>query len=482
MSFKYPYRAGLTAALVAALSLAATSAFAEPTVNKGDNAWLLTSSVLVLMMSIPGLALFYGGLVRTKNMLSVLMHVFYTVCIVTIIWVIYGYSLTFTGGSEYIGGFSKAFLAGVTGDSKAATFTVDANVSELAYVCFQMTFAIITPALIVGAFVERMKFAAVVLFIPLWVTFVYFPIAHMVWYWPGPDAIDVAVKALAAAKDDAAKKTAQEALDAVNADAGKVFIWGAIDFAGGTVVHINAGIAGLVGALIIGKRTGLGRELMPPNSMVMSMIGASLLWVGWFGFNAGSNLEATGTAALAMTNTFVATAAASLSWMFAEWLVKGKPSMLGIITGCIAGLVAVTPASGFAGPMGSIVLGLIAGVVCLFFCSTIKNMFGYDDSLDVFGVHCIGGIIGAIGTGILVSPALGGTGIFNYETGKLLDYEMIEQVVKQCKGVGMTLIWSGVGSAILFFLVNAVVGLRVTVEKEREGLDLTEHGERAYHM
>ena len=359
--------------------------------------------------------MFYGGLVRTKNMLSVLMHVFYTVCIVTIIWVIYGYSLTFTGGSEYIGGFSKAFLAGVTGDSKAATFSVDANVSELAYVCFQMTFAIITPALIVGAFVERMKFAAVVLFIPLWVTFVYFPIAHMVWYWAGPDAIDVAAKALAAAKDDAAKKTAQEALDAVKADAGKVFIWGAIDFAGGTVVHINAGIAGLVGALIIGKRTGLGKELMPPNSMAMSMIGASLLWVGWFGFNAGSNLEATGTAALAMTNTFVATAAASLSWMFAEWLIKGKPSMLGIISGCIAGLVAVTPASGFAGPMGSIVLGLIAGVVCLFFCSTIKNMFGYDDSLDVFGVHCIGGIIGAIGTGILVNPALGGTGIFDYD-------------------------------------------------------------------
>jgi Amt family ammonium transporter len=327
-----------------------------------------------------------------------------------------------------------------------------------------------------------MKFAAVVLFIPLWVTFIYFPIAHMVWYWPGPDAIDVAAKALAAAEDDAARKTAQEALDAVNADAGKVFIWGAIDFAGGTVVHINAGIAGLVGALILGKRTGLGKELMPPNSMTMSMIGASLLWVGWFGFNAGSNLEATGVAALAMTNTFVATAAASLSWMFAEWLVKGKPSMLGIISGCIAGLVAVTPASGFAGPMGSIVLGLIAGVVCLFFCSTIKNMLGYDDALDVFGIHCIGGIIGAIGTGILVSPALGGTGIFDYSIGKVADYEMIEQVIKQCKGVLMTLVWSGVGSAILFFVINVIVGLRVTVEKEREGLDLTEHGERAYHM
>ena len=483
MSFKIPCRAGLFAPALFAAMLAATSAFAdEPTVNKGDNAWMMISTVLVLLMTIPGLALFYGGLVRSKNMLSVLAHVFYTVCIVTLIWVLYGYSLAFTGGSAYVGGFSKAFLAGVTIDSKAATFSVGANISELIYICFQMTFAAITPALIVGAFAERMKFAALALFIPLWVTFIYFPIAHMVWYWAGPDAIDAAAKALAAATDDAAKKTAQEALDAVMADAGQIFLWGAIDFAGGTVVHINAGIAGLVGALLVGKRTGFGKELMPPHSLVMTMIGASLLWVGWFGFNAGSNLEATGVAALAMTNTFVATAAAAMSWMFAEWIVKGKPSLLGALSGCIAGLVAVTPASGFSGPMGAIVLGLVAGVVCLFFCSTVKNMFGYDDSLDVFGVHCIGGIIGALATGILVNPALGGTGIFDYTTGKVADYDFVTQMIAQFKAVATTLVWSGVGSLILYKIVDIIVGLRATPDKEREGLDITEHGERAYHM
>src|SRR5881227_2181889 len=399
MTFKRPYSAGLAALAVGLF--AATAAYAEPTVNKGDNAWMLTSTVLVLLMTIPGLALFYGGLVRSKNMLSVLMQVFYTVCIVTIIWALYGYSLAFTGGSDFIGGFSKAFLMGVTPDSKAATFSVDANISELVYVCFQMTFAAITPALIVGAFAERMKFSAVALFIPLWVTLIYFPIAHMVWYWAGPDAIDAA---------------------------GKVFIWGAIDFAGGTVVHINSGIAGLVGALVVGKRTGFGKELMPPHSLVMTMIGASLLWVGWFGFNAGSNLEAVGGAPLAMINSFVATAAAALSWMFAEWIFKGKPSMLGIVSGCVAGLVAVTPASGYAGPMGALVLGLVVGVVCLFFVTAVKNMFGYDDALDVFGVHCIGGIVGAIGTGILVAPALGGAGIMDYTTGKVADYDLMTQL------------------------------------------------------
>jgi Amt family ammonium transporter len=483
MSFKIPCRAGLFAPALLAAMLAATSAFAdEPTVNKGDNTWMLISTVLVLLMTIPGLALFYGGLVRSKNMLSVLAHVFYTVCIVTLFWVLYGYSLTFTGGSPYIGGFSKAFLAGVTVDSKAATFSVGANISEIIYIVFQMTFAAITPALIVGAFAERMKFAALALFIPLWVTFIYFPIAHMVWYWAGPDAIDVAAKALAAAKDDAAKKTAQEALDAVMADAGQIFLWGAIDFAGGTVVHINAGIAGLMGAFLVGKRSGFGKELMPPHSLVMTMIGACLLWVGWFGFNAGSNLEATGVAGLAMLNTFVAPAAAALSWMFAEWIVKGKPSLLGALSGCVAGLVAVTPAAGFSGPMGAIVLGLVVGVVCLFFCSTIKNMFGYDDSLDVFGVHCIGGIVGAIGTGILVNPALGGTGIFDYTTGKVADYDFVTQVIAQCKAVATTLVWSGIGSLILYKIVDIVVGLRATPDKEREGLDITDHGERAYNM
>ena len=481
MSFKFPYRAGMTAALAAAATLAATAAFAEPTVNKGDNAWVMTSAALVLLMTIPGLALFYGGLVRQKNMLSVLMHVFYTVCIVGIIWVFYGYSLTFTGGSSYIGGFSKAFLSGVTTDSKVGTFSVDANISELVYICFQMTFAMITPALIVGAFAERMRFAALALFIPLWVTFIYFPIAHMVWYWAGPDAIDGAAKALAAAAD-ADKPQLQEALDAVLADAGKIFSWGALDFAGGTVVHINAGIAGLIGALMIGKRTGYGKDLMPPHSLVMTMIGASLLWVGWFGFNVGSNLEATGTAGLAMVNTFVATCAAALAWMFAEWMIKGKASLLGIVTGAVAGLVAVTPAAGFAGPMGAIALGIVAGLVCLFFCSAVKHMFNYDDSLDVFGVHCVGGIIGAIGTGILVSPELGGTGVFDYVAGKVADYDMASQVLAQCKAVLLTLVWSGVGSAILYFIVNIIVGLRASVEKEREGLDLTEQGERAYNM
>jgi Amt family ammonium transporter len=493
MTLKTLIRAGLAG--VAALAVVAlfadptlaenaapAAAAAEPTVNKGDNAWMLTSTVLVLLMTIPGLALFYAGMVRPKNALSVVTHVFYTVCIVTVLWVLYGYSLTFTGGSAFIGGLDKIFMKGITTDSKAATFSVGANISELVYVCFQMTFAAITPALIVGAFAERMKFSAVALFIPLWVTLVYFPIAHMVWYWAGPDAIDAAVKALAAAADGEAKKKAQEALDAVMADAGQVFLWGAIDFAGGTVVHINAGIAGLVGCVIVGKRTGFGKDLTPPHSLMMTMIGASLLWVGWFGFNAGSNLEASGGAALAMINSFVATAAAALSWMFAEWMVKGKPSMLGIVSGAVAGLVAVTPAAGYAGPMGAIVLGLVVGVVCLFFVTSIKSMFGYDDSLDVFGVHCIGGIVGAIGTGILVNPALGGAGIMDYVTGKIADYEFSTQVIAQCKAVLMTLVWSGVGSAILYKVVDMLVGLRPTVEKEREGLDLTDHGERAYNM
>jgi Amt family ammonium transporter len=454
----------------------------EIVVNKGDNAWMMTSTVLVLLMTIPGLALFYAGLVRPKNALSVLTHVFYTVCIVTLIWVIYGYSLTFTGGSAYVGGLDKIFLKGVTPDSKAATFSVGVNITELVYICFQMTFAAITPALIVGAFAERMKFSALALFVPLWVTLVYFPIAHMVWYWAGPDAIDAAAKALAAATDDAAKQAAQAKLDEVMADAGQIFLWGAIDFAGGTVVHINAGIAGLVGALVIGKRIGFGRELMPPHSLLMTMIGASLLWVGWFGFNVGSNLEAVGAAPLAMVNTFVATAAAALSWMFAEWVLKEKPSLLGALSGAIAGLVAVTPASGFAGPMGSIVLGLIAGVVCLFFVSNIKNMFGYDDALDVFGIHCIGGIVGAIGTGILVAPALGGAGIMDYTAGKIADYDFVAQVWAQIKAVVLTLLWSGIGSFVIYKVCDFTVGLRPTIEREREGLDLTDHGERAYNM
>ena len=449
---------------------------------------MLISTALVLMMSVPGLALFYGGLVRTKNMLSVMAQVFTIVALVGIIWIAYGYSLAFTNGGSlnpYIGGLSKAFLAGVTPESTVATFSNGVVIPELVYMAFQMTFAMITPALIIGAIAERVRFSALIVFVVLWVTVIYFPIAHMVWYWAGPDAIADAAKALAAATDDAAKAAAQANLDAVTADAGLLFQWGALDFAGGTVVHINAGIAGLVGALIIGKRTGFGKELMAPHSLTMTMIGAALLWVGWFGFNAGSNLEANGITALAFVNTMVATAAAALSWLFVEWIAKGKPSLLGLVSGAVAGLVAVTPASGFAGPMGAIVLGLIAGAVCFFFCSTVKNAFGYDDSLDVFGVHCVGGIIGALGTGILVSKGFGGVGLVDYisNPGTAVEgaYTLSTQLWTQIKAVLLTLVWSGVGSAILYKIVDVVIGLRVPVEQEREGLDIASHGERAYN-
>jgi Amt family ammonium transporter len=456
---------------------------AAPVPNKGDTAWMLSATVLVLLMTVPGLALFYGGLVRTKNMLSILMQVFYCVCVVSVIWVVYGYSLAFSeGGSlnSFVGGFSKAFLRGVTPDSTVETFSDGVVLPEMVYICFQMTFAAITPALIVGALAERMKFAALALFIPLWVTFVYFPIAHMVWYWAGPGATVAAAKALAAAGPEA-KAAAQAAMDAVSANAGQAFRWGAIDFAGGTVVHINSGIAGLMGALLIGKRVGYGREAMPPHSLTMTMIGAALLWVGWFGFNAGSALEANGSAALAMLNTFVATAAAALAWLVTENTAKGKPSLLGGVTGAVAGLVAVTPAAGFAGPMGAIVLGIVAGVVCFIACSAVKNALGYDDALDVFGVHCVGGIVGAIATGFLVAPYLGGTGVFDYTTGKVGDYDMAAQVIAQIKAVCLTLVWSGLGSAILYTIVGKVVGLRPGIDQEREGLDLVDHGERAYN-
>ncbi len=474
-----------------AMTLAVTSSAAmaaNPVPNKGDTAFMFISTVLVLLMSVPGLALFYGGLVRSKNMLSVLMQVFAIVSMVSIIWVTYGYSLAFTGGgklNDFIGGFDKLFLKGVNAGSTAATFSNGVVIPEYVYIAFQMTFACITPALIVGAFAERIRFSALMLFVALWVTFVYFPIAHMVWYWAGPDAIADAAKKVAAASGDA-KKAAEVALAVVQADAGKLYQWGALDFAGGTVVHINAGIAGLVGALMIGRRVGFGRESLAPHSLTMTMIGASLLWVGWFGFNAGSNLEANGTAALAMMNTFVATAAAGLAWMLAEWMDKGRPSLLGLMSGAVAGLVAVTPASGYAGPMGSIVLGLLAGAVCFAFCTTIKNKAGYDDSLDVFGIHCIGGILGAIATGVLVSPSLGGTGLIDYvvKPGEAApgDYAMAAQVITQIKAVIVTLLWSGIGSAILFMLVDTVVGLRPAEQQEREGLDITEHGERAYNL
>ncbi len=482
---------------LAGLALCAGAAYAQtaatpaaplaPVPNKGDTAWMLTASALVLMMSIPGLALFYGGLVRTKNMLSILTQVFAIVSLVGVVWVLYGYSEAFTNGgalNDFVGGFSKSFLKGVDANATAATFSNGVVIPEYAYMVFQMTFAMITPALIVGAFAERIKFSAVMLFVLLWVTLIYFPIAHMVWYWAGPDAIGDAARALAAATDDAAKAAAQAKLDAANLDAGKLFQLGALDFAGGPVVDINAGIAGRVGAIMIGKRIGYGKEALPPHSLTMSMIGASLLWVGWFGFNAGSNLEANGTTALAFVNTMVATAAAAISWLFVEWAVKGKPSLLGMISGAVAGLVAVTPASGFAGPMGSLVLGLLVSPLCLFFVSTVKSKLGYDDALDVFGVHCIGGITGALATGILVAPSLGGVGITdytNFANGNAGTYDMMAQLLIQAKAVGTTLVWSGVGSAILYKIVDLIVGLRPTPDEEREGLDIADHGERAYN-
>ncbi len=483
---------GLAAFLGTIAVMALPVLAADPVPNKGDTAWMLIASALVLLMTVPGLALFYGGLVRTKNMLSMLMQVFAIVCVVAILWVLYGYSLAFSSGTSFnafIGGFSKAFLniapeKKTILDATTATFSNGVVIPELVYVAFQLTFACITPALIVGAFAERMKFSALLLFTLLWVTLIYCPMAHMVWYWAGPDALGDAAKNVVGATGDA-KRVADVALAAATADAGYIFQLGAIDFAGGTVVHINAGIAGFVGALMIGKRVGYGREAMPPHSLTFTMVGAALLWVGWFGFNAGSALEANATAALAMINTFVATAAAGLAWMFAEWAIKGKPSLLGLVSGAVAGLVAVTPASGYAGPMGAIVLGLVVGVACFVFCTSVKNAFGYDDSLDVFGVHCIGGIIGAIATGILVSPKLGGTGITDYVVkpgeGVVADYVMATQVWAQVKAVVITILWSGIGSAILYKLVDVVIGLRPSTDQEREGLDVTAHGERAYN-
>jgi Amt family ammonium transporter len=464
--------------------LFASPALASP--DKGDTAFLLISTVLVLLMTVPGLALFYCGLVRTKNALATLMQVYATVCLVCLLWVFYGYSLAFTGGgdlSPFAGSFSKAFLAGITPDSNAPTFSPGVYVPEYAYIWFQMTFAAITPALIVGGFAERMRFSALLVFMALWLTLVYCPIAHMVWYWPGPDALSDAARAVTTSTGDA-KAVAEAHLGSLFASAGLVSQWGAIDFAGGTVVHTNAGIAGLVGALILGPRSGYGREPMPPHSLTLSMVGAALLWVGWFGFNCGSNLEANGVAALAMGNTFVATAASALAWILTEWVLKGKPTTLGLITGMVIGLVAVTPASGFAGPMGSIVLGIVSGIVGFIACTSMKIAFGYDDSLDVFGVHCIGGIVGALGTGLLVNPQFGGTGIADYTTnpGQItVAYDMAVQMKAQAKAVAITLVWSGVLSAILFKLVDLVIGLRPPKNQERAGLDLAEHGERAYY-
>jgi len=453
------------AAAVAAPAAAATPAAAPVVVvNKGDNAWLMVSAALVILMSIPGLALFYGGLVRSKNMLSVLMQVFVTFSLISVLWVVYGYSVAFTEGGNFFGVLSKIFLNGVTVDAIAATFTKGVGVSELAYVIFQGAFAAITCGLIVGAFAERAKFSAILVFMVLWFTFAYLPMAHMVWYWAGPDAY------LDAAAGEAAGKTA-----------GFLFQKGALDFAGGTVVHINAAVAGLIGAFMIGKRVGYGRESMAPHSLTFTMIGASLLWFGWFGFNAGSALEASGGAALAMVNTWVATACAAMSWMLAEWALKGKPSMLGAASGAVAGLVAITPAAGFVGVIGAIIIGLLAGIICLWGVNGLKHLLGADDSLDVFGVHGVGGILGSILTGVFCSPALGGTGVYDYVANKVADYDMTAQLISQCWGVGTAIVWSGVVSIVAYKLVDIFIGLRVPEEEEREGLDITSHGETAYH-
>jgi len=448
--------------VVAAAAEAAPAA--APVPNKGDTAWMTVATVLVILMTIPGLAMFYGGLVRAKNMLSVLMQVFVIFSMISVLWAIYGYTLAFGGGGSFYGGLDKLFLKGVTVESVAATFSKGVVISELTFIAFQATFAAITCALIVGAFAERMKFSAVLLFSVIWFTFAYLPMAHMVWYWDGPDAIT-----------DAAS------LEKVTAAAGWLWAKGALDFAGGTVVHINAGVAGLVGAYLVGKRVGYGKESMAPHSLTTTMIGASLLWVGWFGFNAGSNLEATGTAALAFLNTLVATGAATLSWTLAEWLLKGKPSMLGSASGAVAGLVAITPACGFVGPMGAIVIGLVAGAVCLWGVNGLKKLLGADDALDVFGVHGVGGIVGALLTGVFVSPDLGGTGVYDYVANKVGEFSMGTQIVSQLWGVGTAIVWSGVVSFVAFKIVDLTVGLRVPEEEEREGLDITSHGESAYH-
>ena len=443
-----------------------------PEPNKGDVSWMIVATLLVIMMSIPGLALFYGGLVRSKNMLSVLMQVFVTFSMIVVLWVIYGYSLAFTEGNAIFGSLDRAFFKGIFDPVKgefamAATFSKGVVIPEILFAAFQATFAAITCCLIVGAFAERAKFAGVLVFMVLWFTFSYLPIAHMVWFWPGPDAY-----------------TAANLVDGLNAKAGLLWQWGALDFAGGTVVHINAGVAGLVGAYVIGKRVGYGKEAMSPHSLTMTMIGASLLWVGWFGFNAGSALEANNSAALAFMNTFLATAGAVLGWISLEWMVKGKPSMLGAASGAVAGLVAITPAAGNVGVMGALIIGLLAGAVCLWGVSGLKRLLGADDSLDVFGVHGIGGILGALLTGVFNSPALGGPGFVTdwVANPPATGFTSIaEQFIVQAKAVGVTVIWSAVVAYICYKIADMLVGLRVTEEEEREGLDINSHGETAYH-
>jgi Amt family ammonium transporter len=462
----------LTGAALALLAPAiAFAADAPPVPSKGDTAWMLTSTAFVLLMSVPALGLFYGGLVRTKNMLSVLMQVFVGFSLITVLWCIYGYSLAFTPGNAFIGGFSRLFLSGTfdpaTGAfALAGTFSKNTPMYELVYVAFQATFAAITCCLILGAVVERIKFSGVLMFLVLWFTFCYLPVSHMVWFWAGPDAYTSAANA-----------------DAVTATAGLLWQWGALDFAGGTVVHINAGVAGLVGAFVLGKRIGFGKEPMAPHSLTMTMIGASLLWFGWFGFNAGSALEANGSAALAFMNTYLATACAVLSWIFVEWMVKGKPSMLGAASGAVAGLVAITPAAGNVGIPGAFVIGIAAGIVCLWGVTGLKRIIKADDSLDVFGVHALGGALGALLTGVFNAPQLGGPGqVVDWVTGKTGYPGIGAQLLIQAKAVLVVAVWTAVVSFVAFHIVKFVVGIRVTEEEEREGLDISLHGERAYDM
>jgi ammonium transporter, Amt family len=469
-----PHRAHAVAralALVSLLAPALALGADAPLPNKGDTAWMLTSTALVLLMSVPALALFYGGLVRTKNMLSVLMQVFVGFSLITVLWCVYGYSLAFTQGNAIIGGFSRLFLRG-TFDAQsgnfalAATFSKHTPLYELVYVAFQATFAAITCCLILGSLVERIRFSAVLLFLVIWFTFSYCPIAHMVWYWPGPDAY-----------------TSASTAASVTATGGLLWQWGALDFAGGTVVHINAGVAGLVGAFVLGKRIGLGREPMAPHSLTMTMIGASLLWFGWFGFNAGSALEANGVAALAFLNTYLATACAVLSWIFIEWFLKGKPSMLGAASGAVAGLVAITPAAGNVGVPGAFVIGLGAGAVCLWGVTGLKRLIRADDSLDVFGVHALGGVFGALMTGIFNDPALGGPGATTDWVSGASGYPgILLQFFYQLRAVLLVVVWTGAVAFIGFWVVKRLIGLRVAEEEEREGLDITSHGERAYDL
>jgi ammonium transporter, Amt family len=448
---------------------AAPAAAPAPVPNKGDVAWMLTSTALVLMMSVPALALFYGGMVRSKNMLSMLMQVFVVFSLITVLWCIYGYTLAFTEGNSFFGGWDRLFLKGTFDPAKgefsmAATFSKGTPLYELVYVAFQATFAAITCCLILGAIAERAKFSGVLLFITLWFTFSYLPVAHMVWYWAGPDAF-----------------TDQAAADKATLTAGLLNQWGALDYAGGTVVHINSGVAGLVAAILIGKRLGWGKESMTPHNVPMTMIGAALLWTGWFGFNAGSALEANGMAGLAFMNTFLATACAVLSWIFFEWMFKGKPSMLGAASGAVAGLVAITPAAGNVGIPGAFAIGILAGIICLWGVNGLKRMLKVDDSLDVFGVHAIGGITGALLTGIFNSPDLVGPGIIDYVTGKQTYPGMMAQLIIQAKAVGVTFIWTAVVAFISYKIADLTIGMRVPEEQEREGLDISSHGETAYN-